>query len=84
MLCKCCAYRSHPPHPWAECNRNHHSRRELQQAPDMSIPAQKPVRHPASGPGGAVTPTNESLLAAARDGSGLATVYRALDELVDL
>jgi hypothetical protein len=31
-----------------------------------------------------VTPTNESLVAAARDGSGLATVYRALDELVDL
>ena len=31
-----------------------------------------------------MTATNESLVAAARDSTGLATVYRALDELVDL
>jgi D-serine deaminase-like pyridoxal phosphate-dependent protein len=31
-----------------------------------------------------VTATDESVVAAARDSSGLATVYRALDELVDL
>jgi D-serine deaminase-like pyridoxal phosphate-dependent protein len=31
-----------------------------------------------------VTATDESVLEAARDSSGLATVYRALDELVDL
>jgi D-serine deaminase-like pyridoxal phosphate-dependent protein len=31
-----------------------------------------------------VTATNESVLEAAQDSSGLATVYRALDELVDL
>jgi hypothetical protein len=34
--------------------------------------------------GGAVATTNETLVAAARESSGLATVYRALDELVDL
>jgi D-serine deaminase-like pyridoxal phosphate-dependent protein len=31
-----------------------------------------------------VTATNESVVVAARDSSGLATVYRALDDLVDL
>jgi D-serine deaminase-like pyridoxal phosphate-dependent protein len=31
-----------------------------------------------------VTATNETVLAAARDSSGLDTVYRALDDLVDL
>src|SRR5829696_7835103 len=33
--------------------------------------------------GGSVPNTNESLATAARDATGLATVYRALDELVD-
>jgi hypothetical protein len=31
-----------------------------------------------------VDTTNESLVASAREGSGLATVYQALDDLVDL
>jgi D-serine deaminase-like pyridoxal phosphate-dependent protein len=31
-----------------------------------------------------VTSSNESLVAAARESTGLATLYRALDELVDL
>jgi hypothetical protein len=31
-----------------------------------------------------VTTTNESLVASAREGSGLSTVYQALDDLVDL
>ena len=31
-----------------------------------------------------MTPTNESLVAAAQTSSGLATVYRALDDLVEL
>jgi hypothetical protein len=31
-----------------------------------------------------VTPTNASLVTAAQESSGLATVYRALDELVEL
>lgn len=31
-----------------------------------------------------MTATNESVVVAARDSSGLATVYRALDDLVDL
>ena len=31
-----------------------------------------------------MAPTNESLVASAQDSTGLATVYRALDELVDL
>jgi hypothetical protein len=31
-----------------------------------------------------MTPTNASLVASAREASGLATVYQALDELIDL
>jgi hypothetical protein len=42
-------------------------------------------RHVSSvGQGEAVTITSASLVASAREGSGLATVYQALDDLVDL
>src|SRR4051794_18541119 len=34
--------------------------------------------------GGAVATTNEAIVQAARESTGLATVYRALDDLVDL